>query len=303
MDNKIVGVMIAVMIGIITIGGVMVPVINDAVATTDTFTNDGLYYVDSVPDGESINYRFENGIIYVNDVAVISPEFESVYPDGVSIIFTEHIVLRYAAGSSTIGIRGQLNTNAYGLDITVSDGTITGTYANADGEDSTISWTYTDFFGIVPESDRVMAFAPMYVNADTNVFVTGLVALSGFSTYYIMNVSGSIDEGFTATLYTQGSGSLVEGVTVTSTIDYDVVDNHEDLYKLNAVNFTLERTSDGVEQTATATFTLMTVPQEIIAERSNPMDSAASGILTIAPLMVIISLLVMATALFVRSKY
>lgn len=301
MDNKIVGVMIAVMIGIITIAGVMVPVINDAVATNDTFTNDGLFYVDGVGDGQTINYRFENSTLYVNDVVVLSGDYNSIYPDGVSIMFTEHISIRYVANSTELNIRGQVLANVTGLDLNVSGGSITGTYLQG-GNTVDVNWTYTEFYGIVSESDRVMAYTPMYVNGDTEVFVTGVSNLSGFGGYFVAKVSGSINDGFTISLFSN-AGASIEGVTSSATINYRAVNGHEDLYILESVVFDLSRTYEGQLQTATATFTLMTVPYEITADRSVPMDNAAAGILNVAPIVVIVALLAMVAAILIRTRY
>lgn len=303
MNMKIVGGLIGVVVAILMVGSVLAPIVSDAVAESDTFTNKGLFYVDEVPEGESITYSFNQGVLLVNGEDLSLNNIFSKYPDGASVLFTEHIAIRYTGGDTVIKVRGQINNNLSTLDIVVTNGTITGTYVDGGGNNGTINWTYTEFFGIVPKSDRVMAFAPMYVNGDTDVFVTGLSNLSGFANYYVIKVGGSINDGFTATLYNQGSGTLIEGITSTSVVNYSAVNGHDDLYELESVVFTFNRTtSGGVEETATATFTLMTVPEEINADRTESLDRGAAAIMmSIIPIMLIA--LIAMVVIIIRPRY
>lgn len=303
MNMKIVGSLIGVVVAILMVGSVLAPIVSDAVAESDTFTNKGLFYVDEVPEGESITYSFNQGVLLVNGEDLSLNNIFSEYPDGASVLFTEHIAIRYTGGDTVIKVRGQINNNLSTLDIVVTNGTITGSYVDGGGNDGTINWTYTEFFGIVPKSDRVMAFAPMYVNGDTDVFVTGLSALSGFGNYYVIKVSGSINDGFTATLYNQGSGTLIEGITSTSVVNYSAVNGYDDFYELESVVFTFNRTtSGGVEETATATFTLMTVPEEINADRTDSLNRGAAAIMmSIIPIMLIA--LIAMVVVIVRPRY
>lgn len=301
MDVKnLVMAVVGMVLAAVMIGGALLPSVASVTAESDTYTNDGLFYVDGVEDGQTINYRFENSTLYVNDVIVLSEDYNSIYPDGVSVMFTEHISIRYVANSTELNIRGQVLANVTALDFDVTGGTITGSYVQG-GETKTANWTYTEFYGIVSESDRVMAYTPMYVNGDTEIFVTGYSQLLGFGGGFVAKVSGTINDGFTIELF-GNSGASIDGVTSTTTVNYRAVNGHNDLFILDSVVFDLSRVFEDVAQTDTATFTLMTVPHEVTADRTAPLDDTLAGMLNILPIVAIAGLVMAGIYVFISRK-
>jgi hypothetical protein len=297
MNMKIVGISLAAFIGIIVLGSVLMPILDDATAKTDTFKNDGYFYVDSVSDEESINYVFANNVLTINGVPVDNPS-GSVYPDCITVFYTEHIVFRYDAGY--IKIRGQVNSNATAINLVVTEGTITGTYTSSTG-DHDADWTYTEFTGMVTsEESRIMAKnVPQYINSDSLIDTTGLSHPTGFD-FFVIHLTGSMDDGITVNLYNQNTGAAITNVTVSNaTVNATPVSGYEDLYQLNSVTFTL---TDSNSVSADVTYTIYTVPSEVTAERSVHFNDGQIAIFDAIPIMIIVAILLGVIALVVRSK-
>lgn len=300
MENKTIGIILAVMVSVLLVGGLLVPIVNDATADADTFTNAGIFYVDELGTDESIHYVFEDGVLTVNDVAIDLDDIYSNYEGGASILFTEKIILRYTSGADVVAIRGITKQNVIGFDLTVSNGTITGTKTGETGTDTDVSWTYTEFTGIVPSSNTVMANFPVYLNGDTEINVTGFVSASNIGGYYVANVSGSIQGGFSVSLFNQNTGESIADVTVNNiSVNNQTVDNYVDLYVLESITFDI---TNGTS-TDNVTFSLMVVPEKVTADRTDPMDPAAAGVLSTAPILIIVALLAMVAAVLIRTRY
>lgn len=303
MENRIVGSLIVVAVAIIALGSILMPVILDATAKTDTFTNDSMFFVDSVPEGSQIEYRFEDGVLYVDDTP-LSFFVDSPYTGGVSVLFTEHIVLRYT-GDDHLFLRGYITSTLSGLNATVTSTQITGTYTNASGT-TEFTWDYTDFYGIVPyETNRAMVTAPVYLNADSQIIITGFSSVPEFDNYYVIGLSGSIRDGFTANAYTQYSGTLVENISAEVVANMEPVPNYNDLYLLDSLTVSLSLTDEetGTVTTATLTFTIFTAPYEVIGERAEPLADSYSNLIYTIPIVLIISILLLAVGIFIRSRY
>lgn len=295
MNMKLIPLVITLVVGIILAGSVLMPVINDVTAKSDTFVNEGYFYVDSVENQDSMTYKFEDGALTINDEVVALPT-GSEYPDGLTIFYTEHICVRYDDGY--FKVRGVANHNCYYMDVTVEEGTITGTYQWTDTP-ATVNWTYTEFVGMVGEStNRVMGKSmPHFMNSDSYLETTGL---SNFGTigYAVVHIAGSIEDGVTVNLYNQGSGAALTNLTVSNIqIDKTDVTDYVDLYKINKITFDV---TDGAN-TATATYTIYTIPASVTADRANPMPDGQAAILTAIPVLIITALVVMAAgALYLK---
>lgn len=290
----IVGVVVA-----LVLAGATLPIWAHTLAKEDTFTNKGYFYVDSVTGEDSINYHFENGVFSINGVEVPAPS-DSTYPDGLTVFFTEHITVRMDQG--TIRIKGQVNQACSAIDLTATEGTITGTYTYGSGPTtSTANWTYTKFVGMVTtDTDRVMSQpVPQYVHKDSIIDTTGFTRAPNINEYYVISVYGSIENGIEVNLYTQGAGAPVTLVTVSDIkVNYTEVNGYEDLYKVDNITFTL--TKD--DKTDNVTYSIYTVPSEVTAERSAPMDGATGALVAIIPLLMVAGLVTGAVVWFINRK-
>ena len=72
MDMKIVGITVAILVSITVLAGVLMPVLDDATATTDTFTNEGYFYMQKISAEDTETYTFD----YVYDADTTSLSFK-----------------------------------------------------------------------------------------------------------------------------------------------------------------------------------------------------------------------------------
>lgn len=282
---------VGITIAVIVCAVILIPVVQDATATNDTFVNKGYFYVDSIEDGDSWNYHFEDGVLTINGVQAPTPS-DNTYPDGLTIFFTEHITARFNT-SGKIVIKGQTNSTCEGIDLTISNGTITGTYTHGGTVTNANNWQYTKFVGMSTSvEDRVMSQpVPQYLHKDSLIDTTGFTYSSKLSSYYVVSVTGSIDDGITINMFSQGDGSPILQTTVSNIqMDYTQSNTHDDLYILNKITFDL--TKDGV--TDTATYTIYTVPASVTADRLVQIDSTTAQLINVIPLLVIIGIVMLA---------
>lgn len=296
--NKLIIPIVGITVSIICLATILMPVINDATATSDTFTNEGYFYVDSVTSDESITYLFENGALKINGETVPLPT-GSQYPDGLTIIYTEHICIRYDEGY--MKVRGVANHNCFYLNVTATEGRITGTYQWTDGEPQPVNWTYTEFVGMANETtNRIMCKSqPQYMKSDSYIETTGLVRLPNITGYYVVHISGTIADGITVNFYNQGSGAAIDTITASSIqTNTTAVAGYENLYKLNSITFTA---SDGTNSD-NVTFTIYTIPAAVTADRSMPLSNSEIGVLLAIPVMVILVILMAAASMIMRNR-
>ena len=93
MDNKLVVISIAAVIGIIVLGSVLMPILDDATATTDTFTNEGYFYLEKYDESTDITLEWTYSApttMTVNDQDI---ELGNLGV-GVTVLFTESFGLR-----------------------------------------------------------------------------------------------------------------------------------------------------------------------------------------------------------------
>lgn len=296
MENKYIGVIIGVAVAIILVGTLLSPVIKDTTATSDTITNDGIFHMGELKAGESWHYVWDGQTLTLNDAVVELPTTELVHGTA-SIIMMDNIVFRYVPANGAIFINGAISSTVTAFDITAVDGTLTGTRSSS-GETTDVNVTYTSFWGIVPDSDYVMCQFPATVLLDTDVFVLGLSLVS--ESWYMLRVSGSIDGGFSISVLSQANGNVIAGATVTNVaVDSENIDNYVDLASLNKITFDV--TIGDV--TGACTYSCMIVPEEVTADRADPMGSGEAAILKAIPIIVIVSLILAVIALFVRSRF
>lgn len=283
MDVKAIpALIVGVMVAVVMVGAVL-PVFAETTAEQDTFRNSGYFYVDSVDDDETITYAYENHTLTVNGDNVPLPT-GSQYPDGLTIIYTEHICIRYDGGD--LKVRGVTSHSIATMNITVSEGNITGNYywTTSPETERAIEWTYTEFVGIVPETtDRVMCKSePQYIQSDSHIETTGLTKLTNINATHVIHISGTYDDGMTVNLYSSSNGDEITTLTVENiSVNATEIRGYDDLYKLNSVTFDV---TDGVN-TDSVTYTIYTIPAEITVDKTVHPDAVLSTLINLLPLM------------------
>lgn len=301
MNNKLIPIVLALVVGTILAGSVMMPVLNDAVATSDTYTNKGLFYVDE--NTESLHYTYENKVLKLNDEVITFPGDMS---EGTTVIYTDNLIVR--AYTNDMRFRGLYDYNASSFDITIADGVLSGNVYTSTNH--SISMTISDHFYGVTNKDTGVVMAPVsdapYLKTSTVMSTAPLIhptEIGNSNTYMILYMKGSIDEGLEFTLLDIHYGTVLTDFTVSDyVIDYTPVEGHVGLYKLNSITITLSTVPDEGETALTTDRTISNVAldETQTAERTNHLTPGQIALVSAIPVMVIIALLMVAVGVVAR---
>lgn len=284
---------------IIVLAGCLMPVMEDATATSDTFTNDGMWRMAPNTNGDTYTYDNTTKEWSLNGTVV-----NSANSSNLSVILLDNTTVRsngWLRGSQIIGNSvTTVVTNA-------NDQTI------ISGNGLTGSGTFDiQGYGINPDGEYLLSSytTPVYMNGDSGIYATGVTAIN---TLYnaVFHIEGSIKDGVTITSYVVlNSGYTVTDVVIDDVvINYTTVNGYVDLYKLSGItfNYSCTATNTSTSETTTVTdvacsYSSYVVPYEVTAERAVHFTDSENAILGIVPVMLIIALLVAIVALVIRNR-
>lgn len=310
MNNKLIPIVLTLVVGIILAGSVLVPVLNDATKTEQTFTNDGYIRLGeiSAEDTETytITWTYENpGQFVINDDVYVMPSGSttgSVFP--YTLFATDGWGLRYLKNST------DTNLNLYGsgesasllwyagataqdtVVITLSAGSAT----FVKNSTTTATMEYTNVF--LPDSDGAYVLkkgdTSAYLNADSVIYSTGRTsAVFGTNNIAInINLNGNV-EGVEVDAIAP-TGFTVSNVVV----DSSEVNGYKDLYKFDKVTFDITQTSTSID--VEAVYSQVIVPYQVTAELSDHLTPGQIALLGAIPVLVIVALLVVAVGVVAR---
>lgn len=276
--------------------GALLPVWADTTASEDTFKNTGAFFVEIDPtDTYTVEYdkSIELGIVYINGKALNVP-----FSTGYTIVAIDNAILRLQSGDNTIQYKGNgvYITGIAKLDITVSNGSITGTFENATSGPSA-TWpatTYTKAFIASPEEeDYIMSTytEPVKMNGNSPIVAFGQTSIhsSGADVLSLVNITGDIENGVTVSILNSTTGEENPGATVSDiTINATTVNGYEDLYDLTSITFNVAY--DGA--ITAVTYSAYVVPYEVTAERTVHMSGALATLVNIIPLLIAFGLII-----------
>lgn len=292
---------LVITVGIVVLGSLLVPVINDASATDNTFENEGYFTVSKhLSTDEDVSIEWDHAspnIITVNDTDVSLPTGNGSW----TIVGTETTALvRYSISGTTtavqiFGTSPQVlcnTTNGYDCTVAITSSGVTLT-STAESDNTATAATTDPIWYAAPNGDYVMKLADKaaYVNGDTEIYAIGMSQIGGIGGK-MMTVRGNINDGFTAAVVNPTSGYTTGEVTAT----YTESDNYLDLYELDKFQF--DATDTSTSTTTTQTYSYFIVPHEVTAEKSQHLDTSEIGLLAVIPVLVIAALLVFAVRVF-----
>lgn len=287
METKnLVSMVLAITVGIICIGSVMVPVISDATKTVETLDNtaDALGYLISI-DSETDDYTL-TWDVDDPDVVLVNGEEVSLYA-GTILCGSPDFLIRYYSGSTDY-LQGRTSDSAdnftasSSLSMTVSSGTIT----IVSDESTTKTYSITSGFAISSDGDYVMK-APTqeaYMKLDSELYAFGV---SGTDTSTIWLKLTGTPESVVATSFSGPSGTFSNYV-----IHSTVLEDYVDTVALEKITF--DWTNASTEVVTGLTYSYFIVPASVTAELSEHLTSAEIGLLAIIPIMAIIAVLMIA---------
>ncbi len=300
MDNKIVMISIAAVIGIIVLGSVLMPILDDATTVNETFTNDGYYRVSKATADSNVTIVWDHTdptILTVNGTDLDMSGIPKDQP--LTIYASEEAVVRYTNGTSGVSInryggsyQNATESNAKDVSITLSGSSATMVWGT-----STDTLTATGVYYIDPDGDYVMKKSDSVakVKSDESVLlIAGTSNVSGAVTLY---GTGTIDDGLTISVV----AGLAEGDTYSIgdvTINYTDLTKYIDLADLTSIQFPFTKNTT----TATITYSYFVVPYEVTAERSVHFTDGQNAIFAAMPVMIILAVLLGVVALVIRSR-
>ena len=309
MDPKrIVALVVGASVMVLIFSALLVPIINDATTTEKTFINSGAFYVEADPSNEyTLQYDrgSEPGVLYVNDVPIALPS--SSY----SVLVLDKSILRMEGFNNTMEYRGNGSTIAgIGvLDITVSAGSVTGTYQRFDGP-TEFTWpttTYTDAYVISDSTqDLIMSdyAIPVKMNEDSPIFGFGLTRDgAGGTALFLSKIEGNIEDGVTVGILDVNTGEALSGATVSNlSINATKLNEYVDLYQLTSITYTVTLAN---ESTYNVTYSAYIVPAEVTSELAVHPDAATLSMLSVIPIIVMIGIVlaVVGVAIVGRNDY
>lgn len=309
MDNKLVMISIAAVIGIIVLGSVLMPILDDATTVNETFSNknDALGYyqnVDLTEDTVTLVWDHTKPTkITVNDNEFDLPDVTS-YINGVSLIVTEGLALRYYVQSGeryflqSIGVG---NAGAYGYASTTNNTDLSITLDSS-------GWTYNkttpvtttvtgNVFVISETGDFVMKnpASNAYLLEDSSTAALGVTVIGGV--WVIMGWNSDNGSEIQPEEYYPPDGYVISATVV----DSSEVSGYEGLSTINKVTFTATKADDSTVS-GNVTYSYFIVPAEVTAERSIHFTPGQNAIFASIPVMIILAVLLGVVALVIRSR-
>lgn len=301
----IVGVVVA-----LVLAGATLPIWADTLATEDTFTNEGYFYLDKLKSTDETEHTISwastnNKILTIDGVDMDVTTWGLSSYQQVTVFATETDLIRLGVTSVGFGlqwiqIRGA--TISYASASSNFDATISGGTASImlDTESDPRILTYTEAYFIQPDkSDYVMKKSneSAYMNSDSPIYSLGYTSLSygGGNDNAVLKITGNVES---VNIQAVRQSSAYEVAFSNIVIDHTAVSNYLDLYKFDKITFTATE-----NDTANACiYSYVIVPTEITADRSVSMAGPLGVLVGVIPLLMVAGLVTGAVVWFINRK-
>lgn len=300
METKnMIGGIVSLAVVVICVAAIMMPVLSDATKTHETFVNEGAFYVEVDPtDQYTLEYDAStdpNTVVINGEDVAISANYTFMALDKSILRMTSVPNLQYKGD-------GQYLVEITKLSLTISEGSVTGTYTDSittDGAWPTTTYTKA-YIASATEQDLVMteySDTPK-LNGDSDIFAFGQTSVGG--TLYLFKITGTIDDGLTVATLDRTSGEEVEGAVISNlSINKTAVSGYTDLYEVTSITFTVTLADTS---TANCTYTAYIVPSEVTAEKSVHFTDAENMLINAIPALVIVALVIGAVGIAITSR-
>ena len=285
--NRIIGLVLALVVGGLLVGGLLIPSIEGMTATEKTFENEGIYYM--INPTEPMHVEFTGGTSWViNDEPL----------DYTSIGATNIVVFDDSFIRNNGQIRGTVQTGWTDADVIIGNGTITGTANNGN---VTVNYTYDTVYIATNDKSNWIMTKPTnttYILDDSELIGMGLTGVKDASnvdhyiTFYV-NVNG-----LTANITTPTASVTVSDISVNAT----PVNGYEGLYVFTSVTFEATWTDSNGSATTNCTYNMVIAPSQVTAELTHHMDATQIAMFGVISILGIVALVVVA-ANGIRNKY
>lgn len=299
MKNNILNLAIVLTVGVILAGSLLMPVISDATTTERTFTNDGYYHMNLISSADSdVVLTWDHTDPYKITVGDVVVDLPKSYVIPCTLVCSDDWGLRYLLSNGNVtvdlsvfagpgdGTYDASTSTGNDMTITLSNGT-----ATFDNGSTPVTHAYSEAYAISNgDGEYVMKKTTdtAYLKSDSSIYGVGRTYLN-FSTPKSLNinVSGTIEDGATVTIFNPLSGYSVSNIVVANS----AVAGYNDLYTFTSVSFDV---TDSTPTTLGAVYSQVIVPYEVTAELTNHLTPGEIALINIIPVMVIVALLMVA---------
>lgn len=299
--NKMIGMVVGVMVGVLILSAALFPVIDSATTTEKTYQNEG-YYLMSATDNADVTISWDHTTptyLTVNDKSI---KFDNGIELGraVTIVGSESFVIRYV----NLGTEHVLqflaegyyipasDSDAQDMNVSLSNGSVTVTVGENTG---TIS--YDKAYYVSDDGTWTMKKADKnaYVNDESNIMVlVGLSHLDDDDTGKDVGIYGIGDiNGVEVDTFYAGDGVTFS----TPEVNYTSIDGFKNLYSVSTITF------DGVVEDVETplTYSYFIVPAKVTAELAVHASQDEIDLLNTIPILITVGLILgIVGAVFVR---
>ena len=297
--NKMIGMVVGVMVGVLILSAALFPVIDSATTTERTFDNTNISISDmkTFEVGDTWSRDSVTGEWSLNGDAV-----SNLNQGAYSAIMTETL-----AGRSNGQFRGVTATgNVAGIGaVVVDETTIT---LSGSGLQGSATQAYAQGFGITDKGDYVLTKYlsdrnDAYLLDTTEIYATGTTAGSTVVNT-VVHIEGTIKDGVTVTASPLYNTNTNKTVTVGDVnIDCEKVNGYVNLYKFKQITFTITETDTSTDTTETvnASYSALVIPKVITAELAVHASQDEIEILETIPILITVGLILgIVGTIFVR---
>lgn len=290
MENKLIMSVLAIAVGVIVVGAVLVPIINDASDAQHEYYNNSVgQYSKAVDEEVTLSYvadRDTYSFVYsVNGVPVTTlPAYNDILIATSGLMFK---VIKLSNDLSSYVIWWDSESGSRRIDSPVGvtaimdKDSITVTIDKVTGGSETVTVDIDWGFYAVTEGDYRAVWDGY------NVFVNDVNQIYSVSWATLSNEFYSI----------HGSDVFYDGQSITATYDLNTVSGVVDVYNLQAGGLTFSADVGGEPMTITPINVI--VPAEIVGDKASYSDSASS-LFKVIPVVVILALLLLVIPLMRR---
>lgn len=291
--NRIIGLVLALVVGGLLVGGLLIPSIEGMTATEKTFENEGLWRMKEISTGDEWTY---DGTTWA-----YNGESTGIAKLGSNALLGDEWAMR--SNGQLRSSNGAGNLSNATVTVTVNDTVqISGSGLQGSGTHA------INGYGVDLKGDYIMSDytnTNMYVNGDTVLYGTGATSITG--TNFICHVEGSVNGGATFTIMDAYNSPTITDVVISNAqVNYTPVDGYKDLYQVTSMTCDIScNSTSGGETTActgTITYSSIVAPYKVTAELSQHLDATQIAMFGVISILGIVALVVVA-ANGIRNKY
>lgn len=289
--KKIIIASITAVVVITVLAGCLMPVLDDATTTQKTFTNEGLWRMKAIEEGDVWTYDGTNWYLDSELLTDVTKESSNGLLGGAWCVRTNGQArgTTIAGNASTVtATASEITIEISGSGLTTTTQALPGYGASNDGAFIMTSGTGTD-----------------YVNGDSILYGTGQTSVDNIGV--VIHVEGNVDDGVTFTMYQNKGGAAISNAVFSNVqVNATPVSGYDDLYSFESltadVTFDATVNDTTASHTGSVTYNRIVIPYEVTAEKSVHFTDGENAIFNAIPAIVIVALLLAVVALVLRSR-